>query len=262
MSTMTRGTANDLFDEFLRMRQAGNTYREIGLRHGLSHERVRQVLSAGGADTSCSTRPSARELRAGEVARVTEWLQQNGPVTRAQLCAALGITSARLSLLLAEGVPGHLLLVGSRPAKPLFSDDDVVRALRTAWERARSLDPGVDGLSHAMYEILRCPTDPSAPMMVSRYGWEKACRIADIPHGAAWRAKDSYHSRWTDDDILTVLRRYLDHCRVASMRPTYLGYERWQQANEDAPSGTLVRNRCRQMGYRTWVDTVQALYAD
>lgn len=256
MSTITVENASEHRDEFVKLRRAGYSYREIGTKFGLSHERVRQVLVAEG-DPSEWARTPAREKRRAEIAEITKWLEANGPVARNQVIEEFGITQSRLTTLIAEGLPSHLILMAPRATTPQFTDDDVVEALTRAWAEYQRINPDATGLSHVMYERLRRTTDPSSPMMVGRYGWENACRLAGVPHGEAWRKKSSYASKWSDSDITEVVKRYIAHCREQGERPSYLGYERWQQLTEDAPSGTLVRNRMRDMGYITWPKVIE-----
>lgn len=254
MSTITEGAAT-LREEFAKLRHAGYSYRDIGRKFGLSHERVRQVLVAEG-DASEWARTPAREQRQAEITEITEWLEANGPVARNQVIEQFGLTSSRLTTLISEGLPSHLILMAPRPTTPQFTDAEVVDALKRAWVEVKRLNPDASGLSHAMYERVRRLDDPSSPMMVSRYGWENVCHRAGVPHGEAWRKKDSYVSRWSDEDIVNVVRQYVVSARDEGERPSYLGYERWQQERAEAPSGTLVRNRMRDLGCRTWPDVI------
>ena len=108
-----------------------------------------------------------------------------------------------------------------------------------------------------MYERLRRTDDPSAALLVGRYGWENACEKFGVPSGESWRPKASYTSRWTDEDIVKSVYEYVLHSRALREKPSYLGYDRWQQHDPDAPSGTLVRNRMRALGLRTWPAVVE-----
>jgi Sigma-70, region 4 len=262
MTTTTTGvtSAADLADEFLAMRKAGHTYQEIGDRYGVSYERVRQVLVADGR-ADAFTRTAARRERVDEIAEITTWLHANGPVARNRVLERFELTTQQLNGLVAEGVPGYLILTARRSVPPTFSPDDIRDALQRAWTELQAVNPTATGLSHVMYERVRRATDPSAALLVGRYGWENACRKYGIPSGETWREKSSYTSRWSDEDILAAVRDYVNYAMTLREKPSYLGYDRWQQEDKNIPSGTLVRNRMRVLGLRTWPDVVETALA-
>jgi hypothetical protein len=260
MTVSTPTGAIEHYDDFVRLRKAGHSYREIGLKFGLSHERVRQILVAGGEVDEFARTPS-RSRRREQIEEITEWLEAEGPVERNRVLEKFGITSNRLNSLIAEGVPSHLILMSARETKVQFTDDVVRDALHRAWAELQRVNPKATGLSHVMYERLRRMDDPSSPLLVSRYGWENACSEFGVPAGETWRPKASYTSRWTDEELLEFVRAYTADCRVSEERPSYLGFERWQQLRPEAPSGTLVRNRMRERGIRTWPEVVVAASA-
>lgn len=253
--SMTVSTADDLRDEFVKLRKAGFSYRAIGEKFGLSHERVRQVTVKGEDPSEWSRKPS-RDKRQDLIEEIASWLDENGPVARDTVLSHFELSSSRLTQLIAEGLPSHQMLVTSRPNDVQFSDEEIDKALRRAWAEVQRLNPGATGLSHVMYERVRQGSDPSSSLLVARFGWEHACKAAGVPSGFSMRPKSSYATRWTDEQILAKVAEYVEVCAEARKRPSYLGYDRWQQWDSEAPSGTLVRNRMRDAGIKTWPDIV------
>lgn len=257
MTITTTTPAIEHKSDFIKMRKAGYTYRDIGRHFGISHERVRQILAEDGG-ASAWARTSARDKRETEIATITAWLDEHGPVERAVVLDHFGMTASRLTTLIAEGLPSHKILMTARDTTPQFSDEQVGEALNAAWAELLKVNPTATGLSYVMYERLRGPGSPSAPLLVARFGWEDACEKFGIPAGESWRAKTDYISKWTDEGILRVVAEYANSRIDAGARPSYLGYERWQQERAHAPSGTLVRNRMRDTGLTTWPQIVKA----
>ena len=64
------------------------------------------------------------------------------------------------------------------------------------------------------------------------------------------RSRGSYHSKWTDDELFAIVRRYRQHAEAHQMKATFWGYEMYQRAQADAPSGTMLRQRMGQ----AWFD--------
>ena len=255
MSITHSVSAESLRDEFITMRKAGFSYRAIGMKFGLSHERVRQVLVADGEPSDWARTP-VRVARKAQIAEIDAWLEEHGPVSRDEVIEKFGLTRSKMTQLIAEGLPSHQMLMNALETTPHFSDEQVVEAVRVAWRELQVVNPRSTGISHVMYERIRRTDDPSAAILVSRYGWERVCELAGVPAGHAWRPKDSYTTRWTDEEILA---RVADYARAAldeGTRPSYLGYERFQQLDENFPSGTLVRNRMRAIGLATWPQVV------
>lgn len=249
----------ELRPEIERLRRAGYSYRDIGNKVGLSHERVRQIL-VGNDDPSTWALPSAYQARQEQVREITAWLKDNGPVERTRVLEEFDLTSSQLSRLVAEGLPSHMVLGRPRTWTPtVYEDTDIYDALRRAWSAYRAADSGASGLSHATYTRYRAEGDPSASLIVNRHGWNDACIAAGVTPGKRWREGSGYVSRWTDDQLLDAVARFIEHCHVSGDRPSYLGYDRWQQTAVDAPSGTLVRNRLRasEAELRTWNEIVE-----
>ena len=244
MTAVTR-TAEDLREEFEQLRSEGLSYREIGDRYGLSHERVRQVVGSS-ADPEVWAERKRRE-RAAWRDEIASWLEEHGPVTRDALAEAWDLSQYQVSRLVNEGLPSHLIMSPERTRERDFDTDDIVRAMRRAWEALKAANPRAIGLSHANYEAYRSTTEPSAALVVSRYGWDVIAEIADVPTGGSRRSKESYVSAWSDEEILHAIKEYVEESRNAGARPTYTGYEVWQRERDDAPSGSTVRNRARQM---------------
>ena len=238
-------TAEDLREEFEQLRAEGMSYREIGERYSLSHERVRQVVGSTTEPEVWADRK--RRERAAWRDEIAAWLEEHGPVTRDALAEAWSLSPYQVSRLVNEGLPSHLIMSPERTRERDFDTDDIIKALRRSWKALQAADPTAIGLSHANYEAYRSVSEPSAALVTSRYGWDVIAEIADVPTGGTRRPKESYTSSWSDDDILHAIKEYVEESREAGARPTYVGYEEWQRGRDYAPSGSTVRNRGRQM---------------
>jgi hypothetical protein len=244
------------------MRQAGHSYRAIGEKFGFSHEMVRQTI---GADTATRVNIYAQK-RAERRAELRAWLEANGPVARSVFFDHFGINGRQFIYFTREDetFPTHLVLLDSRPtdAAQSFSDEDVFDAMRQAWADVQAHKPLARGLSHVLYERHREPDQPSSARIIGRYDtWSRACQLAEIPSGDAYRPTASYSTAWTTDALLDAVTRYLADCAAAERKPTYTGYDQYQREHDDLPSGTTVRLRLKAEGFATWPAIVAAAKA-
>lgn len=256
---MTVNAAGELHEEFVRMRQAGFSYREIGEKYDFSHERVRQII--GDDPRVNSTRPSqVRRMALGKTLK--EFLLEHGPIPRDELLEKFEINDRQLTYVSSHDAdfPRHLIILARRSTTDQYSDTEIKVALQRVWAVLSTTNPGQPGMSHVMYDRYRdVDKDPSPARLISRFDtWENVCAFAGVPSGYTYRPKASYSSAWTDDELFEILRRYIADVSSRNERPSYGRYDRWQRAYDDAPSGTTMRNRCKQLGLVTWPDIIRA----
>lgn len=250
-------TTTDL-DAMVTMRKAGHSYRAIGAKFGMSHEKARNLLTSSGVELPNNSHTYRRAEREKEVQMLAEWLVEHGPVTRSRLTEEFGYSSKEINLLVQDGAPGHLILSTGRVVKDT-PDETVMESIRRAWETLQKAVPEARGLSHTAYDRVRDPKrDLSAARITTRYGWVNACNEAGVPSGGRYRAASTYKHQFSSDQIMDSVREYAAECRAAEKRPTYLGYDRWQRSRASAPSGSLVRMRGYEMGYESWPEIVLA----
>jgi hypothetical protein len=240
----TAPTAVDERQEaFRKLREAGYTYTEIGYRYGLSAERVRQIADLPAGRAAGASGAKRREALAAEIAA---YLEEHGPTPRSEIRERFEITESRLGHMIAEGLPSHLLLTPPRSRQTHYSDVAVFEALQRVHGAV-----GKPWLSYSDYEENRNRDDPSAALIIARYGWSAACKKAGVDPGWTNRA-GAYKSAWTDEAIIESVREYVRWAADNGRRPTYLAYDEWQKRDPKHPSGTLVRIRMKALGHGTW----------
>lgn len=243
-----------LFDVWAVLRRKGLTYREIGERYGYSHERVRQVIGRAV--------PAPDPLPVRNARRVAAHLADQGLTSRDDLKAELSLSDAQLAAAIATGlVPKHLILSPRRHREPDYELADILDALRVAWSAVQTRTPGATGMAWTTYDAVRRDGDPSAALLVSRFGWQNICDHAGVPAGPALRPKHTYIRRWSTNDLLFWVALYVEDSRSRGTRPTYNGYDTWQRAHADAPSGATLRNRMREIGVAAWNEILAAARA-
>lgn len=263
----TRQDLDTVLPEMVKMRDAGHTFQEIADRYGWSMEMVRRrIRRERGQDVQDNIRSMSR---ARMVYQITQWLnEQPRAVTRQELLRQFpGMDSQQLSNLLYSGdrrIPSHLVIMAPRDDEDamVFMDEDISDALRRAWSIAKEQDPSLRGMSHVLYESLRRHDDICASRVTSRVGWSAACAAAGIPPGKDSRPKDSYKSKWTDDQILEYVREYATEAREAAVKPTYAGFDRWIKGRDGAPSGSMIRVRMQRAGHRSWPSILSAAFSE
>ena len=137
-----------LFDIWAVLRSNGLTYREIGERHGYSHERVRQVIG--------SAVPTPDPLPVRNARRVAAHFAERGLTSRDDLKADLSLSDAQLATAIATGlVPTHLILSPRRRREPDYELADILDALRVAWAAVQTPHPRRNG--HGVEDLRRRP---------------------------------------------------------------------------------------------------------
>lgn len=119
---------------------------------------------------------------------------------------------------------------------PTFSDDALTAGLRDA--AAEVGEP----LAVGAYDAWRASRQvASSTLVIRRFGsWTAACAAA----GVATNKTRSTSRRWSDDDVLAVVARYLADARDAGESGSYAGYVTWARSQAGSvPSGPTLRQR-------------------
>jgi len=247
-----RAPATSLAETFHKERQDGATFREIGENHGVSHERVRQVLESIGVTFDRNHTATVKKDKLAK--EVTGWLRDNGPVPTSVVCEHFALSPQRLSELVDNhNVPRNMIMSGVGRTGSGYTDDTVVTVVKAAWARLKAEVPTATGLSVSSYDRVRLPGDPSPALITGRRAWREVCQAAEVPCGAG---RPSYTVKWTDQDLFRWIHRYATS--TGGGRVTFDGYDLWRKTQPGAPSGALVRTRLRRNGYPTWASMVTA----
>lgn len=226
------------------MRADGLTLQAIGDTFGVTRERIRQLLVISNGPTAEQVRDFRRRRAAEQVhdrqAELIGWLHANPGGRLQQARDSLGWTDAELAS--AVTPEAHRLAVRAKDgdAYRQFSNDQIFRALRTAWSQRMD---GSSGLSAKRYQELLATgliVGPSAVRVIQVFGsWSRALDLAGVPTGRV--PNRDYASHWTDGDILAAVGRYLHD---PGTNGSYAGWDEWRRVEApSAPSGGLIRNR-------------------
>lgn len=246
------------------MRDDGWTFDEIGEHFGWSMEMVRREIRLHRPMDGRKSRNSAERVQLA--ADVAEWLYaQPHAVARSKIRETFDITEEELVTLLGVSdspIPGYLILASPRENQTdeTFTDREVVEAIRRAWKRYKKAEPWATGLSHVQYDKDRDPDDICASRITSRIGWSEACNRAGVPSGGDLRPKNTYQSKWDDEQLFGYVKEYVDGCRNDQVRPTYTGFDGWLKDLPGAPSGSMFRIRMQRRGLNHWADVIETAY--
>lgn len=232
-------------EDILARRSRNQTLAEIGLAHGITRERVRQILNRAGAppvDVWHERRQAGAEqarlldeaigqtlteqprLSCQDVARMHETTQ-----TRVKAVAAdLGLL-ARL--------PGAINPNSWTPR--VYTDEEMLDALRACSTSTATGRPGQPPLTSSSYAgWARGRQVPSKATFLLRFTtWSAAVTQAGLNPAPSLRAE---YTRIGDDQIADGLRRYLLQEKSAA---TAARYDLWSRTDESAVSSSLLRLR-------------------
>lgn len=240
--------------EIITLRRDGLTLDQIGRRFGITRERVRQILRAGGVaiESAAATRraqrlEAARGVSAELVAGFRAGRQTN------DLARALGVSSPaaheviRASVTQADRVERRRRLSGNRTNDHLYTVADLTRAVREVSERIGGVPSSKDYADHAPLLGL-----PSLPTLSNRFGgWGEAVRAAGmVPHRSN---RPNYTRRWTEERCWEALKNLVAELGEA---PTAQQYEVLASADDELPSLATVRIRLGR-----WADVAARLVA-
>lgn len=229
--------------DMIERRWRGDTLDEIGADHGVTRERIRQLLKKYGGPTAEEVRGrrTARELeeqleREGAIgAAVRRALDERGPMTVAEVAEISAYDPVEISKAWPRDL-AHLRLHAAGNYENRWSDEAILEAIRQAalYEYPLTTNAYAELVSQGQVQ------GPSMPRIWQRFGsWTAACEAAGVVPGRTMRRH--YESRWSDDDLLRVARQYLLDPSAANSAGRF---DEWRRAVvPDGPSFQTLRNR-------------------
>lgn len=215
-------------------RATGMPLRAIGKEHGLTGERIRQIVieQAGPSWDELCQRRILEAQRAQERLRAhcLAYLQENPGASVASLSKAVG--AQQVDVRRALGADAARLTVNARPS-PSTSNERLLNGLRRA--AAAAGEP----LSGKRYSDLERELGlVTRSRLIQRFGsWSEACRLAGVEPCPQHRV--NYIRHWTRAEMEQWVIRYL---MEPGSRGSYDGFTDFLRRQAGAPSSQTVRN--------------------
>jgi hypothetical protein len=230
--------------EICELRAGGQTLELIGVRVGLSRQRVGQILKQVGGPTCQDIRETRVEQKRATRLKIRRLVREDMGTytgnTVQEMASRLNLSEADIRANVPEHLRG-LIPYSAHTYVPKWSDEEAIQALIKASTYEFPLTVTGYTTLVAQGEVV----GPSAASLGNRYStWANACRIAGVESGEA--RHDNYQSQWTDDDLYAFVTQYLSSYVGAG---TFKKYDAWHQAEElDAPSSGTIRHRLGKWG--------------
>jgi hypothetical protein len=219
-------------------RMRGETLNGIAQAHGVTRERVRQILDREGVDPGAAAGVrraltiEAAEAHHDEVVHAF----RRGDSTD-QIARDLNIGHAAIRALLDDAVTptdrAHRRANRrSAGGNSQFSDEDLIAAVREVGDRYGRTPTTAEYSRAAAGGML-----PSAPLIQARLGWREAVLRAGLTPRRSVRR--TYKRRWPAEACRHALRRIVVETGEV---PTIAQYEALAQLDDSLPSGVTVRN--------------------
>ena len=235
----------DIIQEYLS--NGHSTLDSIGTQHGLTRERVRQIVVKGvGGELSPEdiSQMRKRDTLRRNVQKVEHMVFEEGSTvnTVAAVVSALGVSASYLTEnreAFAEALEEvsrrrtEKLLTLPRQAQKSFTDEDIYTAVR----RVSALMEGKP-LTTPAYDLLRLKTEPSVSLIQIRMGGIiNACKGAGVTHGEPRQKRSIYN----EEKIVAAIVKCVEDLGLESVRLlSFANYSDWATKG-NGPSGSRVR---------------------
>lgn len=230
-------TAEDRDREMARLRSEGVGLAEIGERFHVTRERVRQILLKSGGPTAEDARQARvvkREVESQRLKdRVRNALERHGACTPDELSRHLSMSTDEIRRYWPPEMKAYM--ISPKSQEPTWADAEIRQALQLA----STFDFPLRSTAYDELVARGEVRGPSAVRIIQRFGtWRAACADAGVE--GAKPPRSDYQSKWTDEDLLAFVRRYLESGQGSG---SFHGYDKWQRDDDSAPSGGTLRGR-------------------
>jgi DNA-binding CsgD family transcriptional regulator len=244
-STTTSSRDTEIYYSYLE----GKTLAEIGQQHGITRERVRQVLEKQGVNRRSTTESAAirnSDIRNQNAEEIKSVYRQYGNLADTVRACKGKVPASVVKAVVAEMPETERAKYRNRPTKDRTFDDE---SMRSALVRAAA----AGATTIVAYGEWRDTPDgagaPSVPLLIMRYGsWRKARTFA----GLETSTTSGRSKTFTDTDVLVAVRRFVDACEANGKHPSANNYDSWAKAVGGLPTLSTVRQRTNS----TWLRIV------
>ena len=215
----------------------------IGVEHGLTRERVRQIIRDRGVDIEALAEARKQDALERRLNLTTELIESDSSIdTLGKLSKMSHISIPYFSenrdafdvvLREVDRRRKEKAMSFPRPQEQSYSDEDIYEAMR----HVHKVNGGKP-VTTQMYRDSRRTTDPSVSLVQLRMGGIiNACEAANVPH---LQRRPKSHG-FTEDDVTEALERCAKDLQIESVRLlSFAGYSDWASEG-NGPSGSRVR---------------------